>query len=81
MSGWFSQGACLTNVKRAALVGGAESQGSKWTTATLKAPWFDDESIAALQEPAVDNDLHVVASSLVDAPVEPQRTGREPSHD
>jgi hypothetical protein len=80
MSGWFSQGACLTNAKRAQL-GGAQSNGSKWTTATLKAPWFDDESIAALQEPAVDNDLHADASPLVAAPVEPQRSAREPSHD
>lgn len=72
----------MTNVKRAAPVGGAQPQGSKWTTATLKAPWFDDESIAALQEPTVDNDLHAVgASSVVAAPAEPQRAGREPSHD
>ncbi len=72
----------MTNAKRAAsTVGGAQLNGSKWTTATLKAPWFDDESIAALQEPAVDNDLHAETSPVVAAPAEPQRAAREPSHD
>jgi len=49
----------LTNLKRA-----GRSSSSKWSSATLKAPWFDDESIAALAvESVVDNDMKKPASA------------------
>ncbi len=43
---------------------------NKWSSATLKAPWFDDETPAgsrsdAAVEAALDNDLKSVAGMIV----------------
>lgn len=70
----------MTNLKRAAV--SAVTTNAKWSTATLKAPWFDDESIAALQVDAVDNDMKKANSAqLVSVPRaddEPVSTPSEP---
>jgi len=54
----------LTNVKRA----GRSAVDAKWSSAPLKAPWFDDVSIAPLRvEAVVDNNLKRLAAAVPEA--------------
>ena len=62
---------------------------AKWSTATLKAPWFDDERVAgdrsdAAVEAALDNDIKQVARPAApsSAPARelPTWTSSESSH-